>query len=231
MGEPSDTKRRAADSSSSFPRWTPVPGIAWKDFSGGGADEWSPDIVYGFQIGSERFDQIQSLALDSQYLYVLDAVGTLDVWPGLPEVGEAPLFSFQSQVDDGSIYSDGNHLSISSQKFFGVIAVAELDSTATFTEIPDPPNLSTAATQGLVSQGRVFRADQGYNRVYAWRRLEDALAGGQPDALLGATNWNDTDPDTTQDGLFWPTQLDFDGERLWVGEFKFSGRVVAFRIP
>ena len=37
-----------------------------------------------------------------------------------------------------------------------------------------------------------------------------------------------TRPDTTRSGLFWPSTLSFDGRWLWVGEFKFSGRIVGF---
>ena len=107
------------------------------------------------------------------------------------------------------------------------MSISELGSDSQFTEIPDP-GWSSAPGQGIVSGGHVFRADLGYNRVTAWERLDDALAGVQPDVLLGATGTADTDPDTTQEGLFWPSHLDFDGQRLWVAEYKFSGRVVLF---
>jgi len=30
------------------------------------------------------------------------------------------------------------------------------------------------------------------------------------------------------DKLFWPGAVSFDGNYLWVGEFKFSGRILRF---
>ena len=42
------------------------------------------------------------------------------------------------------------------------------------------------------------------------------------------SDMDDVDPDTRSDGLFWPQTLAWDGQRLWVGEYKFSGRVVGF---
>ncbi len=207
----------------------PMNGLrAW--VSGVPCDGRAPDVVYGSQIGSITVESVQSLALDGQYLYVLDSDGGLYIWDGLPESNEAPLFSLEPDIAGADIYSDGEHLSISGRAFFGVMSISDLGSDSQFTEIPDP-GWSSAPGQGIVSGGHVFRADLGYNRVTAWERLDDALAGVQPDVLLGATGTADTDPDTTQEGLFWPSQLGFDGQRLWVAEYKFSGRVVSFKLP
>ena len=71
-------------------------------------------------------------------------------------------------------------------------------------------------------------ADLDFNRVYVWNELQSALDGEQADALLGASNWDDVDPDTAQNGLFWPLRLAFDGSTLFVSEYKFSGRVLSY---
>jgi len=35
-------------------------------------------------------------------------------------------------------------------------------------------------------------------------------------------------PELTRNQFFWPGAIAFDGTYLWVGEFKFSGRLLRF---
>ena len=83
---------------------------------------------------------------------------------------------------------------------------------------------------GMIINGQVFISDLSQHRVLTWTDLERALTNGTPDAIIGAKDLDDTDPDKTKDGLFWPLRLAFDGERLWVGEYKFSGRILSYPI-
>jgi hypothetical protein len=55
-----------------------------------------------------------------------------------------------------------------------------------------------------------------------------AMAGQAPDVFLGATGENDSGANIGDTGLFWPSELAFEGNALWVGEYKFSGRAVRF---
>jgi hypothetical protein len=61
--------------------------------------------------------------------------------------------------------------------------------------------------------------------VHVWNDIEAALRGAPADALLGS---QDLKPSTRREGLFWPGAAAFDGSYLWVGEFKFSGRIARF---
>jgi hypothetical protein len=81
-----------------------------------------------------------------------------------------------------------------------------------------------------VSGGSLFVGDTVNNRVQAWKRVEDALAGKPPDVVLGEKDLNDVTPEIGKDKLFWPSSVSFDGSYLWVGEYKFSGRVVRFSV-
>lgn len=56
-------------------------------------------------------------------------------------------------------------------------------------------------------------------------------AARPPDAVLGATDLRPRGPAIGQDTLFWPGAVAYDGSRLWVGEFKFSNRVLRFTRP
>jgi hypothetical protein len=75
--------------------------------------------------------------------------------------------------------------------------------------------------------GHLFVAD-GFNRVHAWRRIEDALAGKWADVVLGENDFDDVKPEIGRNKLFVPAALCFDGSYLWVGETKFSERLLRF---
>ena len=57
-------------------------------------------------------------------------------------------------------------------------------------------------------------------------RVEAMLANPRGAVLLGSS---DLKPSNRSDGLFWPGAVSADGAYLWVGEFKFSGRILRFR--
>jgi hypothetical protein len=59
--------------------------------------------------------------------------------------------------------------------------------------------------------------------------VEDAVAGRTPDVVLGDAN-PAAPPRITERTLFWPGAPAFDGSYLWVGEFKFSGRILRFSV-
>ena len=79
-----------------------------------------------------------------------------------------------------------------------------------------------------MAKGSLFVADTAFNRVHVWHRIEDALAGHPADALLGKKDDADRTPEIGRDKLFSPAGLAYDGGYLWVGEFKFSTRVLRF---
>ena len=86
-------------------------------------------------------------------------------------------------------------------------------------------------------------ADQGDNYVLIWNDYKNAVSGSEPDCVLGrgSTYYDssmltgnipgrpvDTIGVTGKDSLVMPTFLAYDGNYLWVGEFKFSSRLLRF---
>jgi hypothetical protein len=61
--------------------------------------------------------------------------------------------------------------------------------------------------------------------VLIWRNIEDAILGKGADVTLGIKSWR---PEIGKDRLFWPAVPSFDGDYLWLGEIKFSGRILRF---
>ena len=76
--------------------------------------------------------------------------------------------------------------------------------------------------------GHLFLSDKGYHRVLVWEDKGRAMAGEAPDVFLGATDEDDFGPNIGEKGLFWPSEMAFEANALWVGEYKFSGRAVRF---
>ena len=179
------------------------------------------------RIGTVDAQRLQGIAQDDWWFYALDGEGTLHAWPGVPQDGDAPSFSLALEAREGHLHSDGTHLTVSGSRDVKVFAVATLGPDARAFSLTLPIQ-STQTGQTIVVDNRVFSADLTGHRVFAWRSLTAALEGEPPDVLLGATDLDDIDADKTQDGLFWPLHLGFDGTRLYVAEYKFSGRVLRY---
>ena len=56
----------------------------------------------------------------------------------------------------------------------------------------------------------------------------EGVAGRPADALLGASDTQDRTPGIARNKLFMPGSLAWGGGYLWVGEFKFSTRILRY---
>jgi WD40 repeat protein len=189
-----------------------------------------PDWAFAGSIGSVTFNRVPGIALDDTYFYLSDGTGQIHVWSGIPLSGEAPLFTLQPEGAEHDLQSDGQHLVASSG---GVTLIYEVASLAL--DLPEriakTDYISASRGEAQVSGDQFYLVDFGFNRVHAWRNWRDAVAGQAPDTFIGATGADDIDPGISPSSLFWPKRLAIHGHRLWVGEYKFSGRVVLFETP
>jgi len=86
----------------------------------------------------------------------------------------------------------------------------------------------------LSGDGKFFLCDTNGSKIFIWNNIEDLIAGKDEEAILGVKGDSDQDkycllkPKIGKDTLFWPAAACFDGNYLWVGEFKFSGRLLRF---
>ena len=87
---------------------------------------------------------------------------------------------------------------------------------------------STTVEQVASQNGHLFISDKGYHRILVWEDKAKAMSGEAPDVFLGAAGPEDFGANIGETGLFWPSELAFEGDALWVGEYKFSGRAVRF---
>ncbi len=181
------------------------------------------------------------VAMDATHLYVLEN-NTLSIWNtpstypvslASPDVQIALLDTDTLMGTAKYVRSDGTHLLLSVPDrhivlSYDLASVLQGNDTAQGRIGGNATVQFNLPGEAILSHGKVFVADTGFHRVHVWDSLDDALAGLAPAAILGQADASAKDPKKAQDGLFQPTHLAFDGTRLWVGEFKFSGRLLEF---
>lgn len=189
-----------------------------------------PDQIIRGKIGQILFST-ETIAFDETYFYLVDEESSqVYVWEGFPDENQDPKVSFKAPGKVKTISSDGEYLAIAyGERDLNIYKVSTLSTN------PQPVNLGKGnfnlPASALISQGKLFVADTGFNRVQIWNKTEDALSGRSADVILGqARADNPNRPIPSSQGLFMPATLAFDGSFLWVGEFKFSGRILRFSI-
>ncbi len=192
-----------------------------------------PDVKLKDSIGNVVLQDIGGVELDSKYFYISDrGANKIYVWEGVPDAGTNPKFTISTE-NPTRLSSDGTYLVVAATE-------ASPNERIKFYKISDlslnaSPVILTGARVNLPQDvlaygGRLFIGDTGFNRVMVWNSIGDAVAGKSPDIVLGEKNLDDTVPEIGRDKLFWPAGLAFDGSYLWVGEFKFSGRLLRFSV-
>jgi hypothetical protein len=208
------------------------------------------NLVFSGSIGSVNFSQsttnaqIGGVALDGQYLYLSDmGAGKVYVWnrnnlPDPSDTSTPPLFSLdttaQPPASPANLSSDGTYLAVIVGSTCRLYAVSSLSTSSTPLVVLPATGASYSFGAGspnsvLIANNQLFLSDATAGRVLAWTSISRAIAGGDPDVVLGQSDLNQgLTEGIAQNRLFWPASLAFDGSRLWVGEFKFSGRILAF---
>lgn len=190
-----------------------------------------PDKHLSRSIGNVTFQNLTGVALDDLYFYLADRdANKIYVWEGIPDNDTDPKFTIDIQMPT-RLSSDGTYLVVAATeaatderiKFY---RIDQLSSSAEGTLLTGVRvNLPQAV---LATGGHLFIGDTGFNRVLVWSDVSDAVNGSPPEVVLGEEDLEDVGPEIGMDKLFWPAGLSFDGDYLWVGEFKFSGRILRF---
>nr|MCS5679137.1 hypothetical protein [Acidimicrobiales bacterium] len=180
-------------------------------------------------VGNVRFDELTGVAMDDDYFYVADKqAGAVYVWAGIPDGTHEPVATL-SVSQPTRLSSDGTWLAVNSTMEHGaqVFRVDQIATSGSPTTVGGPGvfNLPEGTT---VDNGHLFIADTGNSQVLVWEDVADALAGRSADVILGASGPSDTQPEISRNQMFWPAAASFDGTYLWVGERKFSGRLIRF---
>jgi len=201
----------------------------WNKLPSGGEQ---PDLVFASSIGNVRFQDLKGVAMDDKYFYLADyQANKVYVWQGIPNQNSNPLFSLSIQ-EPWRLSSNGKYLAVTRiyNHSIDLYSIDTLSANSKPTASVGGRGKFNLPQYGVVSQGHLFVGDTGFNRVHVWKDINDAIAGKNADVILGAENLQDTTPEIGRNKLFWPAAPAFDGSFLWVGEFKFSERLLRFSI-
>ena len=178
-------------------------------------------------VGSIQFGELTGVAMDDSYFYAADKqAGAVYVWAGIPDGTHEPVATL-SVNEPTRLSSDGTWLAVTSTMGHSaqIFRVDQIASSGTPTSVGGSGvfNLPEGVT---VDGGHLFVADTGNSQILVWQNTADAIAGRSADVILGASGVSDTQPEITKNQMFWPAAASFDGDYLWVGERKFSGRLI-----
>jgi hypothetical protein len=189
-----------------------------------------PKIAFQRNLGGVELKSLQGVALDGKYFYLSDDMANkVYVWEGIPLNGEAPVITLDIQ-GPCRLSSDGVYLAVTIL-FDHAIYLYRVDGLSAGSQpvVIGGFGVFNLPQNAIVSHGSLFVADSGFNKVYIWRNVDDAYAGFEADVILGK-GVKFSPSKIGRDTFFTPAGLAFDGNYLWVGEFKFSGRMVRFTI-
>lgn len=187
-----------------------------------------PEATFSGRIGETTFGELTGVAMDDRHFYLADRqANAIYVWDGIPNQSAQPRFVLKMQ-NPGHLSSDGNYLVAAPFEGNEILLwpVANLASDQPI-RIGGPGRFNLPG-DALAAAGQFFVADRGNSRVQVWRSVQAAIEGRPADAFLGAESADDRRAGLSPVKLFMPGSLAFDGRNLWVGEFKFSTRILRF---
>lgn len=172
-------------------------------------NQTSPDIVLGqpdfetYKEGSklnELFHPVQ-ISTDGKRLAVADQFNNrILIWKKLPNKNQQPAD----------------------------FAINIIDHSKSIDDLPPTARLSMPAGVYIFNES-LFVADTGNNRVLIWSKFPESELD-EPDIVLGQPDFTSQYKTNSKDRLFMPHFISFDGSFLWVGEMKFSNRLLRFSV-
>ena len=170
-------------------------------------------------IGNITFQGVRGIAYNGSYFAVADSGSdTIYIWEGVPEKSDNPTYSLPNLSNLGRIDMNDTHLAIGCYPGGSSFKVLELSSLSA-------PSYQTVPGQDCPSE--VSFNEKGFfipsdDKIIGWNSISDALAGSSPTMSFGGRT------DKTNMGTKMASGISWDGYHFWVGEYKFSNRLLGF---
>ncbi|MBL7794887.1 MAG: hypothetical protein JNJ90_00145 [Saprospiraceae bacterium] len=204
----------------------------WTDLSQISA---TPSFQFINNIGTATFTDLRGVALDAQFFYLADNNGKIYGWKGMPvSAATNPDFVIDNPgTQYGFLHSNGEYLCATKPEPPAAVYIYRVTDLAAGNTTPFKTIGNNMAFQmNQPSQAMIFGqslaiACRGGHSVYLFDNLADAgslnhvVTLGQPfatshEAGIGINR------------LFMPASLLYLDNSIWVGEFKFSSRILKF---
>ena len=170
-------------------------------------------------IGNITFQGVRGIAYNGSYFAVADSGSdTIYIWEGVPGKSDNPTYSLPNLTNLGRIDMNDTHLAIGCYPGGSSFKVLELSSLSA-------PSYQTVPGQDCPSE--VSFNEKGFfipsdDKIIGWNSISDALAGSSPTMSFGGGT------DKTNIGTKMASGIGWDGYHFWVGEYKFSNRLLGF---
>jgi len=188
----------------------------------------------------------QGITSDGTRLFVSDTGNNrVLIWNRIPTVDGTPADLVLGQPDFNStspglmsypsrIATDGTRLAVADMEHHTILiwnTIPVQNNQAPDLRLwfgnPDPYRFNLP--QGVfIADNRLYVADSGFHRVLIWNTFP-TTEDDPCDIILGQPDLSTTRPQKARNRLHIPLNIWFDGDYLWVGEFKFADRVLGFR--
>ena len=194
----------------------------WENFDGTGA---LPEIEINNNIGSISLSDLRGVAYNGDYFALSsEKDNKVWVWEGIPGENDEPKYELEVPEGPGRLDADSEWLVIAGYPADSFTVKAIRFDELNKGNLRDIRGYSSFPQSAALTDVGFFITLQGDNQVVGWDSIEDALSGMNPTVTLG-------DGQGTKDAnsIKMANAVDWDGSHLWVGEFKFSTRMLAFK--
>ena len=170
-------------------------------------------------IGNITFQGVRGIAYNGSYFAVADAGSdTIYIWEGVPGKSDNPTYSLPNLANLGRIDMNDTHLAIGCYPGGSSFKVLELSSLSA-PSYQIIPGQDCPSEVSFNEKGFFIPSD---DKIIGWNSISDALAGSSPTMSFGGRT------DKTNMGTKMASGISWDGYHFWVGEYKFSNRLLGF---
>lgn len=188
----------------------------WRNFVAGAL----PDEIISETIGAVEMSDIRGVAFDGTYLALADRE-SVSVFEGIPATGQQPLRQYSIR-GPGRLDMRNGILAIAPREGADIYLV-DVATTNSPKKLNVKVNLPMQAK--FLENGFAI-ADTSFHRVQIWSDFKSVQAGSDPDLILGGVIGER--PQTSRNRFYFPSSVEEVNGALFVGEFKFSNRILVF---
>ena len=140
------------------------------------------------------------------------------IWEGVPSTSDNPVYSLPNLTNLGRIDMNDTHLAIGCYPGGSSFKVLEI-STLSSPSYQTVPGQDCPSEVSFNEKGFFIPGD---DNIIGWNSVEDALTGSSPTMSFGGRT------DKSNMGTKMAAGIGWDGYHFWVGEYKFSNRLLGF---